>query len=205
MYFNLILCDSRLVHIDCKCSLVSSIGIPDVKARHKRNFTFLGLSSKMVYFLWAIFGGFILHFLLSNYLTVLLRPSYEKPVDTSNDLLDRDITPFIHPSGGFFKQALANNPDPNIQEISRRLIVTKNWSEFEEMVKKVISTGMFADLSPIPRVFSKKARDKEQELKDWYKSTETVSTLFSPFSPASILNKKWPLKKVNILLTNSLL
>ena len=176
-----------------------------MKARHKRNFTFLGLSSKMVYFLWAIFGGFILHFLLSNYLTVLLRPSYEKPVDTSNDLLDRDITPFIHPGGGFFKQALANNPDPNIQEISRRLIVTKNWSEFEEMVKKVISTGMFADLSPIPRVFSKKVRDKEQELKDWYKSSETVSTLFSPFSPTSILNKKWPLKKVNILLTNSLL
>ena len=167
-----------------------------MKERYIRNCTFLGLSSKIVYFLWAIFGGFILHFLLSNYLTVLLRPSYEKPVDTSNDLIEREITPFIHPNGGFFKQALANNPDPTMQEISRRLVVAKDWIEFEVMVKKVISTGLFADLSPIPRVFSKTAKKKEQELMNWYQSTETVATLFSPFSPAHLLNKKWPLRKV---------
>ena len=177
-------------------SFISSIKIPDTKERYIRSYTFLGLSSKIVFFLWAIFGGFILHFLLSNYLTVLLRPSYERPVDTSNDLIDRDITPFIHPAGGVFKQALANNPDPKMQEISRRLVVTKDWIEFEVMVKKVLSTGLFADLSPIPRLFSKMARDKEQELSNWYRSTETVATLFSPFSPAHCLNKKWPLKKV---------
>ena len=53
------------------------------------------LSSNLVFTIWAVFGGFILHFLLSNYLTVLLMPSYEIPVETAKDLIKRDITPVL--------------------------------------------------------------------------------------------------------------
>ena len=53
----------------------------------------------MIYLIWAIFGGFISHFLLSNYLSVLLKPSFEKPVDTASDLISRNITPFYAPNG----------------------------------------------------------------------------------------------------------
>ena len=46
----------------------------------------------MLYLVWAIFGGFILHFLLSNYLSVFLRPDYEKPVETAEDMVSQSDT-----------------------------------------------------------------------------------------------------------------
>ena len=93
-----------------------------------------------------MFGGFILHFLHSNYLTVLLKPSYEEPVETAADLIKRDITPFIMPGGEMYKQFFAASSDPIYQEISRRLVIAKDWDEYEDMVRQVISTGLFADI-----------------------------------------------------------
>ena len=46
-----------------------------------------GTSSSLVYIIWAVFGGFLMHIILSNYLTVLLKPEFETPVDTTKDLL----------------------------------------------------------------------------------------------------------------------
>ena len=45
----------------------------------------LGFSSSLALLLWSIWGGFILHMMLSNYLAVLMKPSYEKPIDTLQD------------------------------------------------------------------------------------------------------------------------
>ena len=84
--------------------------------------------------IWAVFGGFILHFLLSGYLTVLLRPSYEKPVETAADLIERDITPFYIPKGEIYRQLFAASLDPNVQEIARRLVIPNNWGEFEVII-----------------------------------------------------------------------
>ena len=42
-----------------------------------------GVSFNIIYFTWAIWGGFLLHMLLSNYLPVLLKPVYDKPLDTT--------------------------------------------------------------------------------------------------------------------------
>ena len=64
--------------------------IPDVTGRHL-NFIPVRMAGSFVYIIWAVFGGFILNFLLSNFLTVLLKPSYEKPVETAGDLLNRNI------------------------------------------------------------------------------------------------------------------
>ena len=89
----------------------------------------------MVFTIWAVFGGFILHFLLCNYLTVLLRPSYEEPVETAADLIERDITPFMAPRAQIFRQFFAASPDPDYQEISRRLVVAKDWDEYEDMIR----------------------------------------------------------------------
>ena len=80
-------------------------------------------ASKLVFTIWAVFGGFILHFLLSNYLTVLLRPSYEEPVETAADLLKRDITPIIIPGGEIYRQIFEASSDPDYQEIARRLVI----------------------------------------------------------------------------------
>ena len=150
----------------------------------------MSLSSNMVYLVWAVFGGFILHFLLSNYLTVLLRPSYEKPVDTTEDLINRDITPFSIPGSDYYIQYFAESPDPNYQEISKRFVVPKDWDEYRKLVGKVTSTGLFADINSIPAPWVVPKKDHN----DWYRSSETLEGQNSYVLHLS--NKRWPLKKV---------
>ena len=89
-----------------------------------------------------------------------------------------------------FRQVFASSSDPNYQEISQRLIIAKDWDEYENMVRKVTPTGMFADLGPVPDSFYV----SEEEYKDWYRSSETLAG-DNPFA-GNLVNKKWPLKKV---------
>ena len=137
-----------------------------------------------------MFGGFILHFLLSNYLTVLLRPSYEEPVETAADLIKRDITPFMKPYSDMYKQFFAASSDPVYQEMSRRLVIAKDWDEYGDMVQKVTSTGLFSEIQKLPPTWLV----SEEEFKDWYRSSETMVGT-NQFG-GHLLNKKWPLKKV---------
>ena len=140
----------------------------------------------MVFTIWAVFGGFILHFLLSNYLTVLLRPSFEEPVDTAADLIKRDIIPFLPPGADYLIRFFADAPDPIYQEISRRFVTTKDWNEYIDLLRKTISTGMYADMGPMPKPIP--------NYDVWYRSTETISGDY-PYI-VHLSNKKWPLKKV---------
>ena len=135
-----------------------------------------------------MFGGFILHFLLSNYLTVLLRPRYEEPVETAADLIKRDITPFFTPGGQLFRQIFAASSDPDYQEISKRLVIAKDWGEYVDMVRKVTSTGLFARIGTVPWPVP------EEEFKDWYRSSQNIGG--SNSYVGHLANKKWPLKKV---------
>ena len=165
------------------------IRIPDFKERLMRHSEGRTLASNLIYTIWAVCGGFILHFLLCNYLTVLLKPSYEEPVDNTADLIKRDITPFYSPGGEIFKQMFAASTNPNFKEISRRLIITKDYDEYQDMVRQVTLTGMFADLGPYPYWFN-----STEEFKFWYRSSETIPGDY-PFMN-HLTNKKWPLKKV---------
>ena len=169
---------------------MSSFKITDVTARPQSYSAGMTLTSKLAFTIWAVWGGFILHFLLSNYLTVLLRPSYEEPVETAADLIKRDVTPFYSPGGEIFRQFFAASSDPNYQEISRRLVIAKDWDEYEDMVSKVTSTGLFADIGRVPDDWSV----PEEEYKYWYRSSETLAGL-NPYG-GHLVNKKWPLKNV---------
>ena len=137
-----------------------------------------------------MFGGFILHFLLSNYLTVLLRPSYEEPVETAADLIKRDITPYYSPGGEIYKQFFAASSNPQYQEISRRLIIPSDWDEYDDMVGKVTSTGMFAEMGLLPDPWTV----SEEDYKYWHRSSQTIAG-DNPYQ-LHLLNKKWPLMKV---------
>ena len=163
--------------------------MPDVTERLRQDSEGRTWASNLVFTIWAVFGGFILHFLLSNYLTVLLRPSYEEPVETAADLIKRDITPFVWPGGEIYRQLFAASSDPAYQEISWRLVIAKDWDDYADMYDKVTSTGLFADLGPYPR-----GAVPEEEFKHWYRSSETIGG-FNPFG-GHLANKKWPLKKV---------
>ena len=171
------------------CIIIFRIRIPNVTERLRRDSEGKTLTSNPIFSLWAVFGGFILHFLLCNWLTVLLTPSYEEPVDTAKDLINRNIIPFIYPGAEIWRQFFAASPDPIYQEISRRLVIAKDWDEYYDMVEKVTSTGMYAEIGSVPPIYN-----STEEYKDWYRSTETIAGDF-PYQ-VHLSNKKWPLKKV---------
>ena len=56
-------------------------------ASKSRNNFGIGFSSSFIFLVWTVWGGFILHMLLSNYLAVLIQPTFEKPIDTIEDIL----------------------------------------------------------------------------------------------------------------------
>ena len=165
--------------------------MPDVTERLRRDSVGRTRSSNLVFTIWAVFGGFILHFLLSNYLTVLLRPSYEPAVETAADIIERDITPFLWPGAETYISFFANSPDPNYKEISRRFIMAKDWVDFQDLSRKVISTGMYAGIGIVPFCFQEDCRE---ENRDWYRSSNTISGDYQ--YKVHLSNKKWPLKKV---------
>ena len=82
----------------------------------------------MVYFVWAVFGGFLLHILLCNYLTVLLRPRLEKPVNFATDLIQRNIIPYSYEGWSFLKYHFSRPQyfDPEYQELSQKLLIPNN-------------------------------------------------------------------------------
>ena len=43
----------------------------------------------------------------SNYLTILITPAYEKPVDTPEDIIERGLTILYNPGGESMKNAMA--------------------------------------------------------------------------------------------------
>ena len=87
-------------------------------------------------------------------------------------------------------QFFENSLDPNLQELSRRLYIAKNRNEHDELVLKVVSTGLYADIGSMPDYWLVPKENR----KDWYRSSETI-TLGSRFG-GSLTNKKWPLQKV---------
>ena len=163
------------------------IKIPDVTEKLRRYAVGRTLSSNLVYTIWTVFGGFILHFLLCNYLTVLLRPSYEEPVETAADLIKRKITPFLEPSLKGLQQVFWLSADSDNHEIAKKLFVAWNLDEFAELVWLVNATGEYAQIGRVPSV-------PEEEFKNWYRSSQTIKGL-NPYG-GHFSNKKWPLKKV---------
>ena len=88
-------------------------------------FKLLGLSSRFIVILWAVFGGFLYHILLSNYLTVLIKPSYDAPVDTAQDVWDRGLMINIIPFGGIWKQFLEISVIPVYNKLAERVVIAK--------------------------------------------------------------------------------
>ena len=79
----------------------------------------------MVLLLWCVCGGFLLHMLESNYLTILLKPTYGKPVDTAEDILDRGLSVIKFPGAEATVEALKNSALPLTRGLAEMSIVPK--------------------------------------------------------------------------------
>ena len=84
-----------------------------------------GFASNMVLLLWCICGGLLAHMLEANFLTILLKPVYEKFVDTAEDVLDRGFTVIYPPDFEPVVENNKNSPDYITRTLAERTIVPK--------------------------------------------------------------------------------
>ena len=61
----------------------------------------------------------------ANYLTILLKPSYGKFVDTAQDVVDKNLTVIWPPGSGSTLEMLKNSPDKISRELAERTIVAE--------------------------------------------------------------------------------
>ena len=114
-------------------------------------------------------------------------PSYEKPVESAADIIERNITLVLMPMADSWADLFASSPDPNYRGLSQRIVIAKDWDDYDKMASKVISTGMYAQIGLLPYAWP-------EDFKDWYRSTERLPGDYPYVGHVS--NKKWPLKKV---------
>ena len=79
----------------------------------------------MIFLMWSVCGGFLLNFLTSNYLSVLIKPSYEKPVETSEDVIARNLTIIDAPGRESMVMADKNSPFPIVRQLAERTQVAE--------------------------------------------------------------------------------
>ena len=84
-----------------------------------------GFSSRLLFLLWCVCGGFLLHFLECNFLSILLKPNYEKPIDTANDILDRGFKIFVGPASLPMVLDQKNSPSYTMRKLAENTIIAK--------------------------------------------------------------------------------
>ena len=75
----------------------------------------------------------------SNYLSMLLKPNYEKPVDSPQDIIDRRLRVILLPWGGSNLEMMKNSPYPIIKALSDLTEVSKVISMIIFIVSEISS------------------------------------------------------------------
>ena len=152
-----------------------------------------------VLLIWGLFGGLILYFFLANFLTVLLKTTLEKPVNSAQDIIDRGMIPFADEGAYFWKGHLLQSPNPLYQQLGKIMEVPLDWKGFCRRCKVDIqseNTHVFlGDFDALTYWCGECGKDfKEYEnvdyqQSDYYSSTEVLEGS-NPYS-GNILNKRW--------------
>ena len=75
--------------------------------------------------MWCVMGGFLLHILECNILATLLKPVYEKPIDTAEDIIERGITIIDSPGTESMVETLKKSPFSLTRALAENTYVTK--------------------------------------------------------------------------------
>ena len=104
-----------------------------------------------------------------------MKPNYEAPIDSSADLVTRNIRPYVHPGGFVWKDVLKNSPIKANQELSSRLVIPEDWDDWEALTRKTLEKGTYAKLG-------NEITDREKSMGVWYQSKTTPwSTKYSGY------------------------
>ena len=73
-----------------------------------------------------------------NVLSVILRANFADPVDTAQDIIDRNMTLFYNPNGAMWKQWLAQHNKTEYNKLAETMIIAKTWRQYWQMVEQGI-------------------------------------------------------------------
>ena len=79
----------------------------------------------MVLLMWCVWGGFLAHILECNYLTVLIAPVYEKPIDTAEDIIERGVRILWEDGQRSWVEELKKSSIPLVRQLAERAYIAK--------------------------------------------------------------------------------
>ena len=79
----------------------------------------------MILLIWCVWGGFLIHILECNFLSVLVKPVYETPIDTAEDVIERGVTIIVNPGGESMVESLKKSPFPLTRALAENTYVAK--------------------------------------------------------------------------------
>lgn len=116
------------------------------------------------------------HCLLCNFLTTLLRPNFDKPVDTVEELVEQGIMVYDMPGAEMWKQLFADSPKEAYRKMAETYYVTKTDEEYHEYHLKMTEEG---GLCLLGAYFEKwlwdYGRTHHPQGRGFWKSKETLS------------------------------
>ena len=120
-------------------------------------------------------------------MTTVLRPNFEDPLNTAQQMVDNNITMFGYPTS--YHQAVFNESEnPALKKLAETYHIAETWDEFEnDLVYHIHLEGthgyVYSYLLP-----------EELETGKWWRSTEHIPGL-SPYG-GWITRKNWYLNEV---------
>ena len=84
-----------------------------------------GFSTRMLFLLWCVCGGFLQHFYESSFLDILLKKRYKNPIDTAQNVVDRGLSVISHPGSESVVEIYKNSPSKIIRELAELTEVAK--------------------------------------------------------------------------------
>ena len=97
-----------------------------------------GLSSTYLILVWSTFGGVILYAFHSNFLSMLISPIIEKPLDTAEDILERGLIPIMK-GGGVYKNLLQKSSNKATKKLGENVLFTEEFQPTGLIFEKVLS------------------------------------------------------------------
>ena len=71
---------------------------------------------------WGIGGGLLLYFLTCNFLTLLVKPNWDKPIRTIPDLIERDMGLVLPPLSQYFIGLMRDSP---VEQYNKESFITQ--------------------------------------------------------------------------------
>ena len=127
----------------------------------------------------------------ANFLTILLKPNYEKFVDTAQDVLDRGLTLIKYPGSESIVELLKNSPDYTARTLAERTIVCKDWDECGWYTDKGLIPGVVKTGTSVLEISF--LLPSEMDLGKWHRSKDRKGG-DNPFA-SYLMNKKWTLEE----------